>query len=452
MPMTPTELEAYRRRFEAARSFEDDDEWLKEPAYTTIDTLIVTANKPVLKPTAQKWSFPGNQPPTGPKIKKLAMESGAKGLRLGGAVQHPVQHPIQYLRSALHEYQKISPEGNDEGRADSHASSEMDEQSLNGHDSRRYEQMRDPCLTIDKEFDVTGLEIPVVPATTASEKAKKNKDVEHDDENETENGDRSSATNPEASTYLADDEDPGVINRSVIPFGDKSIVCEHHGRLDTSPVLIFTHGAGGGIDSPACREFAHGFSQISSILCFQGSMNLKNRIKAFHTVDEHLMSKSPSSDGRPIMGGRSMGARAAVLTAHETDSSPDALVLVSYPLMAGSNGEKREPERREQILIDLPETVDVLFVIGSEDKMCALAMLNELRGRMSARSWLCVVKEADHGMSFRPKSAVKRVRRRTGEVAALWLRSREDERRKCEIWWEVDGDGRVMGGDWRVEV
>lgn len=125
--MTPAELEAYRRRFEAARSFEDDDEWFKEPTYTTNTPLATaTANKPVLKPTAQKWSFQGIQPPTGPKVKKLPVEGAVP--KRPGAVQHPVQYPRSGLGGNM-----MSGAAGEHDRVDSRASSsEMDEQSQDG--------------------------------------------------------------------------------------------------------------------------------------------------------------------------------------------------------------------------------------------------------------------------------------------------------------------------------
>ncbi|KAK4616053.1 hypothetical protein CLAFUW4_10415 [Fulvia fulva] len=285
-------------------------------------------------------------------------------------------------------------------------------------------------------------------------KAKKTQDAGHE---ETEEDDEQADDHQDsADTTLSQENEDGSLKDSIvystIPFEPKTMCCELQGNPKAPPALVFTHGAGGGIDSPACRDFARGFGQSSPIASFQGSMNLKNRVKAFHTVLEHERSKSDQIDF--ALGGRSMGARAAVLATLELSSeereTPAALVLISYPLMAGSQGEKREPERREQILLDWPEGVDVLFMIGSEDKMCDLKMLRDLKKNMKARSWICVVRGADHGMTCRPKKAARGVRERTGEVAARWLRGREEEKKWCEISW--DGEGELMtGGEWSAE-
>jgi predicted alpha/beta-hydrolase family hydrolase len=238
-----------------------------------------------------------------------------------------------------------------------------------------------------------------------------------------------------------------------VPFGDRTITCR---RLDppttnAGNALIFTHGAGGGIDRPAVVDFATGYAQTSRIVCFQGSMNLKSRIKAFHAVMAHQ-----DAAAAVVLGGRSMGARAAVQTALEMDGvdgegdGVEALVLVSYPLLAGGKGERREVEKREEILKEIGEGVDVLFVVGSEDVQCDMELLGEIRGQMRARSWLCVVRGANHGMSMKMAEAARAMRVRTGELAAQWVRSRERERRSCELWWNVEL--QVVSGEWVVEV
>lgn len=228
----------------------------------------------------------------------------------------------------------------------------------------------------------------------------------------------------------------------VLPHGDESgpfevsvnnkiILCEKHGR-SSSPALIFTHGAGGGIQSPAFRTFAEGFANASALVCFQGTMNLSSRVKAFHAVIEHAKADAAA------LGGRSMGARAAVLTALEREQTPEALVLVSYPLTAGKKGEKREPERREQILLELPECTDVLFMVGSKDPQCDLSLLAEIRQKMSAGTWLTVLQDADHGLGLRSEEATQAIRSRAGCIAAQWLRGRDESKRLCQVSWHAE--------------
>jgi predicted alpha/beta-hydrolase family hydrolase len=197
---------------------------------------------------------------------------------------------------------------------------------------------------------------------------------------------------------------------------------------DTSPTLIFTHGAGGTLSADAVVHFCTGFSTSLPVLAFQGSMNLKARTKSFHACIEELRSKDEESMKSLVLGGRSMGARAAVIAASEFLEESDEegerlsvrLVLVSYPLQ----GPK---DVRDQILLDLPEGVSVLFIIGDKDTMCPLDLLNETREKMKVMSQLVVVKGADHGMHVKPARLEKELGEDAGRLAATWVERRMEE-------------------------
>jgi predicted alpha/beta-hydrolase family hydrolase len=234
-----------------------------------------------------------------------------------------------------------------------------------------------------------------------------------------------------------------------IPFNDKQIVCERHPgtkSADGNVSLIFTHGAGGGIENPATKDFVTGFASAASndVICFQGTMNPKHRTKTFHAVIEN--------QGRATaLGGRSMGARAAVITATECDEEnrPEALILVSYPLGAGAKQTKKQldGDARKQILLDLPADIDVLFVIGSEDIQCSLRELGSARKEMKARSWLMEVKNGDHGMGLKPKAGMQPVRQRTGALAARWLKEHGDNEQYSTVSWDEE-KSEVVCSDW----
>ncbi|KAH6843634.1 hypothetical protein B0T12DRAFT_339217, partial [Alternaria alternata] len=200
----------------------------------------------------------------------------------------------------------------------------------------------------------------------------------------------------------------------------KPIQCHQYtpSSSTTSPILIFTHGAGGTLSADAVVNFCTGFSEYLPVLAFQGSMNLKARTKGFHACIEEQVKKK-----RMLLGGRSMGARAAVIAAsehiadqdHEQEETSIQLILVSYPLQGPKD------DLRDQILLDLPESIGVLFVIGDKDVMCPLDLLNETRSKMVAKSQVVVVRDADHGMNIKPASATKEVGESTGRVAAWWV-------------------------------
>lgn len=217
----------------------------------------------------------------------------------------------------------------------------------------------------------------------------------------------------------------------VIPHSPKQIPCRisyaSTEAKPTIPSLIFTHGAGGTLHSDAIANFTHGFATSLPVLCFQGNLNLKSRVKMFDAV-------TLQHDSCRALGGRSMGARAAVMAAKKNTTQ---LVLVSYPLQSGK-------DFRDQILLDIPGHVKVVFVIGDRDSMCDLSRLELVRRKMRCRTWRIVVQDADHGMDIRPKAGTESVGRKTGEMVARWIQDHEEEKREGKIWW--DGEVAVWGG------
>lgn len=164
-------------------------------------------------------------------------------------------------------------------------------------------------------------------------------------------------------------------------------------------------------------------------------MNLKSRTKMFDTV---IQNRGVCS----ALGGRSMGARAAILAAKEETKT---LVLVSYPLHSGK-------DVRDEILLEIPEYVRVIFVSGDRDAMCELEKLQEVRKRMRCQTWRVVVLNAGHGMEIKPKVGSKSVSKKVAGVVAGWV-SGEDEgavansddgKREGRIWW--DGNEAVWSG------
>lgn len=208
------------------------------------------------------------------------------------------------------------------------------------------------------------------------------------------------------------------------------ITCQHYtpksaNEANDRTTFIFTHGAGGTLSADAVVNFCTGYSTGASILAFQGSMNLKARTKGFHACISHLETTNSNAKSL-VLGGRSMGARAAVIatTEHLASSSkspPDMkLILVSYPLKGPKD------DIRDQILLELPASVGVLFVIGDKDAMCPLELLDKTRKKMTAKSRLVVVKGADHGMHVKGKDKEKKAGEETGMRAWDWVSGEMD--------------------------
>ena len=200
-----------------------------------------------------------------------------------------------------------------------------------------------------------------------------------------------------------------------------------------NPALIFTHGAGGDLNVDAVRHFRLGFAAQLPIVCFQGNMNLKSRVKMFSAVVE----AQPDSFN---LGGRSMGARAATMAITE---STHHLVLVSYPLHTAK-------DLRDAILLALPQSIKVIFVIGDRDSMCDLHRLEQVRAKMKCKTWRVVVQGADHGMHIKPRAASADVVEKSGEVVATWITQSSEDKREGLISWD-DQKGAAWSG-WCAEA
>ena len=220
------------------------------------------------------------------------------------------------------------------------------------------------------------------------------------------------------------------------PSLSQPISCLRSGASPTG--LIFTHGAGGTLSAPVVVNFTAGFSHGRTMLSFQGSMNLGSRVKAFKAVAEH-----EGSERAIALGGRSMGARAAVIAVKEVQNGRERkLVLVSYPLI-GPKGEVRD-----RILLGLVEGgVEVLFISGTKDGMMDFEKLEEVRGEMKVKTWVVRVERADHGMNVTPKKATQEVGEMTGRVASKWLRDPTLFQQDCVIRWDdEEGEAKLEGG------
>jgi predicted alpha/beta-hydrolase family hydrolase len=192
------------------------------------------------------------------------------------------------------------------------------------------------------------------------------------------------------------------------------------------------------LNSDAMMHFRTGFARQETVTCFQGNMNLTSRVRMFDAV----VNAQPEVN---CLGGRSMGARAAVICANSRgeggsgQGNIERLVLVSYPLHT-------EKEIRDGILLEIEGRTKVLFVSGERDEMCDLDRLEEVRKKMKARSWRIVVRGADHGMVVKRKVGTKDVGELVGEVIARWLRDNEDENVEGEIRWDEGGERAVWSG------
>lgn len=117
-----------------------------------------------------------------------------------------------------------------------------------------------------------------------------------------------------------------------------------------------------------------------------------DRLPALVAAHRAAFESLAAEHGGPIvLIGKSMGGRIGCHLANELASDRiRALVCLGYPLI-GQNGSVRD-----DVLLALEKPI--LFVQGSNDEMCPLDRLDELRSRMHARSEKYVVNGGDHSL------------------------------------------------------
>jgi pimeloyl-ACP methyl ester carboxylesterase len=197
--------------------------------------------------------------------------------------------------------------------------------------------------------------------------------------------------------------------------------------------LIFTHGKGSRLGNPAIVAFAKGFARFSTILCFDDSRAMTERVTTFRA----LMEKYPSAS---TIGGRSMGARASCRAS--IYSPVRKLIFFTYPLTRGLD------ERYEEVL-SLPADADVLFIIGDEDAMAPDLILKPIRERMRARTWWIKLVKTDHAIWYDPPEKRDAICNIAGQIAAMWNKDGERDPEKTELTIDWDKErNQVRGTPW----
>ena len=193
---------------------------------------------------------------------------------------------------------------------------------------------------------------------------------------------------------------------------------------DAKALFVCAHGAGGHMED-------RGMQRISAVLRERGfdvvRFNFLYRalgarrpdlmprlIECFEAVVARV--RTEVGTGRLIIGGRSMGGRAASMMAAE-GCDCDGLLLLAYPLHPPGKPEKLRVAHLPKI------RVPVLCINGTRDTFCSRELMEQALESMQTDWTMHWIEGADH--SFRvPKSSGRSeadVYSEIGEVSARWL-------------------------------
>jgi predicted alpha/beta-hydrolase family hydrolase len=180
-------------------------------------------------------------------------------------------------------------------------------------------------------------------------------------------------------------------------------VHEPDGGADTLAgiLLILWHGAGGDVSEASllatARAFAsHGATAVRARFAYRlAGKRAPDRMPkliddARDTIATLRREVAPGARTL-ILGGRSMGGRAASMLAAASDAV-DGLIFLAYPLHPAGKPASLRDEHLYSIRCPM------LFIQGDRDALCDVALLRPVLERLGERATLSLWPGADHGM------------------------------------------------------
>jgi predicted alpha/beta-hydrolase family hydrolase len=193
----------------------------------------------------------------------------------------------------------------------------------------------------------------------------------------------------------------------------------------TSAGLILAHGAGTDMRSPFLTFLQEALA-TRGMLTVKFNFAYREAGRKVPDPPQRLMLtwrkviervRADAGPGALFLGGRSMGGRIASMVAAEGEPA-DGLVLLGYPLQPAGRPEVVRSEHLARI------TSPLLFVQGSQDRLCDLALLRSVLAKLSAPSTVHVIEEGDHSFKV-PKRSGKTEQQVWDDIVtstASWLK------------------------------
>jgi len=194
-------------------------------------------------------------------------------------------------------------------------------------------------------------------------------------------------------------------------------------------VVLLAHGAGAPMESDFMADVAAGLAAAGhAVLRFrypymerahrEGRRLPPDRMPRLEQAHRAALAELQGLlPGRPlILAGKSMGGR---VSSHLAAAGVDCagLVFFGYPLHPAGKPERLRSEHFERV------TAPSLFLQGSRDKLCDLALLEQELGAYGGRHQVEVIEEADHGFAVPKRTGLDAhdVRHALVEHARAWI-------------------------------
>lgn len=216
------------------------------------------------------------------------------------------------------------------------------------------------------------------------------------------------------------------VNEWVVKCGADAITArfERATTRGIEPVVVLGHGAGGHMDDRAMLAMAsllraRGLHVVR--FNFPYSEKGSRRPDAMRVLQACVAAvasraRSELPNDRLILGGRSMGGRAASMLVADGFAC-DGLLLLAYPLHPAGKPE----QLRDAHLAKIP--VPVLCLNGTRDTLCRRDLMDAVVQRLSANWRMHWIEDADHGFHVRKASGRTDadVLTEIGDVTQRWV-------------------------------
>jgi predicted alpha/beta-hydrolase family hydrolase len=190
-------------------------------------------------------------------------------------------------------------------------------------------------------------------------------------------------------------------------------------------VFVCAHGAGGNMSDRSMLAVAnalraHGFGVVRfNFLYKEKGSGRPDPMPKLMTTTTAVVDRVRAELGSPrplIIGGRSMGGRAASMLAADGYEA-DGLLLLAYPLHPAGQPEKLRDAHLPRI------TMPVLCINGTRDPLCTPALMERVLTTVTAPWEMHWLEGADHSFHVLKSSGRNdaAVLAEVGDVSAKWL-------------------------------
>ncbi len=173
--------------------------------------------------------------------------------------------------------------------------------------------------------------------------------------------------------------------------------------------IILAHGAGGDMHNELLSAFHEYFAgKDHSILRFNFLYKDLGKkapdrqpvlIEVYQKAIAFFM-KSCDTNGKLIIGGKSMGGRVASYLTSSMDIS--GLLLLGYPLHPAGHPEKIRDEHLYN------QNLPMLFIQGTKDALCNYDLMTDVSKRIGPSATLIPVKEGNHSFSVPKRTGLSK--------------------------------------------